>query len=205
MDLCLNKEESEMLHSESTDEDKKYYKEWHKANKMAKNVIRTTMLDTDRVSIEEPEVAMDFLYAIHYMYREIDKVEAARLSKEFNELKYIGTGKVREHIMKTIEINAQLRDLQIGVNDDHVVHDAVHSLPNSFSQHRTRYNARKEKWSLKELIAICVDEEDKIRKEREPSSSVNLIEKPKKKNQNQSTKGSTSAEVKANKPFRFKW
>ncbi|XP_024163964.1 uncharacterized protein LOC112170931 [Rosa chinensis] len=152
MDLCLNKEESEMLHSESTNEDKKYYKEWHTANKMAKNVIRTTMSDTDRGSTEEPEVAMDFLYVIHYMYREIDKVEAARLSKEFNELKYIGTGKVREHIMKTIEINAQLRDLQIGVNDDLVVDAAVHSLPKSFSQLRTSYNARKKNGALRSCL-----------------------------------------------------
>ncbi|XP_062005822.1 uncharacterized protein LOC133723004 [Rosa rugosa] len=91
MDLCLTEDEPEMLTSESTDEEKKYYKEWHKANKMAKNVIRTTMSDTVRGSIEEPDLAMDFLYAIHDMYRESDKAEAARLAKEFNDLKYTGT------------------------------------------------------------------------------------------------------------------
>ncbi|XP_062028340.1 uncharacterized protein LOC133744217 [Rosa rugosa] len=181
MDLCLTEDEPEKLTSDSSDEEKKFFKEWHKANKMAKNVIRTTMSDTVRGSIEELDLAMDYLYAIHDMYRESDKAEAARLAKEFNELKYTGTGKVREHIMKLIEINAQLRDLNMGVTDDHVVHAALHSLPNSFSQLRTSYNAQKEKWSLKELIAICVDEEDRMRKEKEPSTSVNLVEKPKKK------------------------
>ncbi|XP_024157511.1 uncharacterized protein LOC112165265 [Rosa chinensis] len=153
---------------------------------MAKNVIRTTVSDTVRGSIEELDLAKDFLYAIHDIYRESDKAEAGRLAKEFNDLKCIGAGKVREHIMKLIEINAQLRDLNMGVTDDYVVHTALHSLPNSFSQLRTSYNAQKEKWSLKELIAICVDEEDRIRKEKEPSTSVNLVEKPKKKYQNQS-------------------
>ncbi|XP_024190414.1 uncharacterized protein LOC112194404 [Rosa chinensis] len=137
MDLCLTEDEPEKLTSESSDEEKKYFKEWHKANKMAKNVIRTTMSDTVRGSIEEPDLAMDFLYAIHDMYGESDKAEAARLAMEFNDLKYTGTGKVREHIMKLIEINAQLRDLNMGVTDDYVVHTALHSLPNSFSQLRT--------------------------------------------------------------------
>ena len=212
MDLCVTDKMPEELTDTSTKEDKNAHKAWWKANKMAKTVIRNTMSDTVRGSVEEPETAIEYLYTIQEMYRESDKAEAARLSRQFQETKYDGNVNVREHIMKLIDINAQLRELDMGNTDDYVVHTALHSLPISYSQLRTSYNAQKEKWSLKELIAICSVEEERIKKEREPSTSVNLIEKkkkyqkklkPNKAIQKNTNSASTSA-AKGDKPFRFK-
>ncbi|MDD0148593.1 hypothetical protein PSY31_23170, partial [Shigella flexneri] len=66
-------------------------------------------------------------------------------------------------------------------------------------------------WTLDELISICVDEEARIKEEKEPATAINLIEKPKKKKpQNKLkptkaiTKSSTAAVAKENRPFRFK-
>ncbi|XP_061993723.1 receptor kinase-like protein Xa21 [Rosa rugosa] len=117
MDLCLIEEQPLELDTESTEEDRKYYKEWYSSNRKAKNVIRTSMSDTVRGSIIEPELAMDFLEAIGDKYQESDKAEAARLSKRFNELEFSGKGSVREHIMELIDLNSRLRDLDMGVKD----------------------------------------------------------------------------------------
>ena len=100
----------------------------------------------------------------------------------------------------------------MGVKDEQVVHHALDTLPSSFSQLRTSYNAQKENWTLNELISICVDKENRIKKEKgEFETTVNLVEKPKKKKfQNKLkpnkaiTKASTSTGPKENKSFRFK-
>ncbi|XP_040361863.1 uncharacterized protein LOC121049249 [Rosa chinensis] len=184
MDLCLIEEQPLELDTESTEEDRKYYKEWYSANRKAKNVIRTSMSDTVRGSIIEPELAMDFLEAIGDKYQESDKAEAARLSKRFNELEFSGKGSVREHIMELIDLNSRLRDLDMGVKDSQVVHVALQSLPNTYSNLRTSYHAQESNWDLNKLISICVVEEERIRKEGRPATAVNLVEKPKWKKQN---------------------
>ncbi|PRQ16214.1 putative RNA-directed DNA polymerase [Rosa chinensis] len=212
MDLCLIEEQPLELDTDSTEEDRKYYKEWYQCNRKAKNVIRSTMSNTVRGSIVEPDLAMDFLEAIADKYRESHKAEAARLSKRFNELKFSGSGSVREHIMELIEINARLRDMGMGVNDEQVVHVALFSLPSDYSNLRTSYNATESKWDLNKLISICVDEEDRVKKEKETTKAVNLVEKPKWKKHNKlKLKKTTNTKVsgkpadsKAAKPFKFK-
>ncbi|XP_062021386.1 uncharacterized protein LOC133737943 [Rosa rugosa] len=146
MDLCFTDDQPEPLTEESTAEDRKEARAWYRANRMAKNVMRNTMSDTVRGSIEEPELATDYMEAIERKFKESEKAEAARLSKAFHDLRYSGTGGVREHLLKLININARLRELLMGVNDDQVVHVALHSLPSSFSGLRTSYNSQKGTW-----------------------------------------------------------
>jgi hypothetical protein len=168
---------------------------------MAKNVIRFLMSKTVKGSVDEPELAIEFMEAIAAKFKESQKTKAARLTKKFNSLKYSGFGGVRGHILELININNRLRDMLMGVKDEQVVHHALDTLPSSFSQLRTSYNTQKENWTLDELISICVDEENKIKKEKcEPETTINLVQKPRKKRfQNKLkptkaiTKGSTSA------------
>ncbi|XP_061996495.1 uncharacterized protein LOC133714404 [Rosa rugosa] len=181
IDYCFTEDKPEELNEKSTKKDTDLYKKWHRSNRMAKNLIRTSMSKTVRGSIEEPELASDFLEHIGAKFKESEKAEAARLTKEFHDLKYMGSGGVREHIMKMININGRLRELLMGVRDEQVVHYALHSLPNSFSHLRTSYNSQKGNWTLDELISICVDEESRIKEEKEPATTINLIEKPKRK------------------------
>ena len=133
-----------------------HYYEWFRTNRMAKNVIRRTMSEVVRGSIEEPEDAIDFMANIAEKYEESEKAEAARLHKEFHELKYDGNGSVREHIMHKVQLNGKLRDLKMGVADAQLVHDALWSLPSTFSQLRSTYNALEVKWTINKLISVCV-------------------------------------------------
>ncbi|XP_024190283.1 uncharacterized protein LOC112194265 [Rosa chinensis] len=161
IDLVFHEDEPEALTDESSAEEVKAFKAWHRSNRMAKNTIRNTMSDIVRGSIEEPDLATDYMEANERKFKESEKAEAARLTKSFHELKYNGFGGVREHIMKLININARLRELLMGINDSQVVHVALHSLPNSFSGLKTNYNAQKDTWTTDELIAICTGEEER--------------------------------------------
>lgn len=212
MDICLTDEKPQDLTEESTEEEKKLHKEWFKANRMAKHVLKTTMSVTVKRSIPEKDLASEYLEAIAEKFKESDKAEVAHLSQTFNSLKYDGSGSVREHIMRLIDIAAKLKELNMPLQDEYVVHHALHSLPNSFSQLKTSYLAQKEKWNLNELIAICVEEEDRMKKEK--VVTVNLVGKPKwKTNKLKTTKTITKASAtasasastsKINKPFKFK-
>ncbi|XP_004297983.1 PREDICTED: uncharacterized protein LOC101308670 [Fragaria vesca subsp. vesca] len=88
--------------------------------------------------------------------------------------------------MHKVQLNGKLRDLRMGVVDAQLVHDALWSLPSTFSQLRSTYNALEVKWTINKLISVCVDEENTIRGEAQPATAVNLMEKPKwkKKNKN---------------------
>lgn len=92
-------------------------------------------------------------------------------------MKFNPSESVREHIMRMIEITSSLSDLNMPFPADFVVHQALRTLPVSFNQLKTTYFAQKDKWDLNELIAICVQEEERIKRDSEPV--VNLVSKPK--------------------------
>ncbi|XP_004300455.1 PREDICTED: uncharacterized protein LOC101300151 [Fragaria vesca subsp. vesca] len=142
IDYCLlNPKPEGELDQYSSADDSWHYHEWFRTNKMAKNVLRRTMSEIVRGSVEEPEDAIDYMAAIAEKFEESEKAEGARLHKEFHELKYDGNGSVREHIMHKVLLNGKLRDLRMGVSDAQIVHEALYSLPASFSNLRTTYKS----------------------------------------------------------------
>ena len=94
IDLVFHEDEPEALTKDSSAEEIKTFKAWHRSNRMAKNTIRNTMSDTVRGSVEEPDLATDYMEAIERKFKESEKAEAARLSKAFHELKYEGSGEL---------------------------------------------------------------------------------------------------------------
>ena len=84
------------------------------------------------------------------------------VTKMFNELKFSGEGNVRDHLLSMIEINQKLRDLDIWVKDEQVVHVGLQSLPIAYSNLRSMYNAQDKKWDLNKLIFVCCEEQERI-------------------------------------------
>lgn len=91
--------------------------------------------------MEEQELATEYLEAVSARFKESEKAEIARLNKESHNIKYSGSGGVREHIMKLININNRLREMLMGIKDELVVHHALDSLLTSFNHLKTSYNA----------------------------------------------------------------
>ncbi|KAL6210188.1 hypothetical protein ACLB2K_021125 [Fragaria x ananassa] len=112
---------------------------------------------TVRGCVEELKLAADYLEAVSARFKESKKAEIARLNKKIHNLTYSGSGGVKEHIMKLININNRLREMLMGIKDELLVHHALDSLPNSFSHLKTTYNAQKENWTLDELMSIYAD------------------------------------------------
>ncbi|XP_070025472.1 uncharacterized protein [Nicotiana sylvestris] len=57
-------------------------------------------------------------------------------------------------------------EIGITITDNFLVHQSLRSLPKQFNQLKTTYDAQKKKWSVDELITVCVVEEGRIQKEK---------------------------------------
>ena len=60
------------------------------------------------------------------------------------------------------------------------MHLVLISLPTQFSQLIVSYNTQKDKWTLNELISHCVQEEEKIKKDKTKSNHLALTSQKKK-------------------------
>ncbi|PRQ58042.1 putative transcription factor interactor and regulator CCHC(Zn) family [Rosa chinensis] len=173
---------------------------------MALNIIKLSMSKTVKGSIPKKELAKEYLEAVALKFKENEKAEASQLMHIFDTMRYNGTGNVREYIMKMIDIATKLNDLEMPLKDDYVIQHALNTLPNMFSQLKTSHFSQKDKWSLDEFIAICTQDENRIRREKE--LTVNLVDKPEWKHANKLKPNKTNgaAVVKPDqklKPFQF--
>ena len=61
------------------------------------------------------------------------------------------------------------------LSEDILVHLVLISLPTQFSPFKISYNKQKEKWTLNELIAQCVQEEERLKQEKIESAHLATI------------------------------
>ncbi|KAK9929674.1 hypothetical protein M0R45_016658 [Rubus argutus] len=180
LDWPLYKRQPAALTATSSEKERDYFEEWHRQNRVAKNVMKKTMSDTIRGSIEEPPLATDFMTAIGERFQESEKAQTTTLLNKLLSTKYTGSGSIREHILKLVDYATKLKALKIPVSDDMIIHHALNSLPDSFEHLNTTYLAQKDKWTLNELISVCVQVEDRLKKEKtDKGAVVNLVGKSK--------------------------
>ncbi|KAB2608369.1 hypothetical protein D8674_011537 [Pyrus ussuriensis x Pyrus communis] len=92
------------------------------------------MSDTVRGGIPKSETAKEYLTSIHEKFKESDKAEIGNLMNELMTKKYNGMGCVREHILELLDVGAKLNALDVPMSDAFLVHVALNSLPNEYSQ-----------------------------------------------------------------------
>ena len=92
-------------------------------------------------------------------------------------MKFNGTKVVCEHIMEMRDIVAQLKSLEIEMFESFLVHFILNSLPFEYGPFKILYNTHKEKWSINELLTMCVQEEGRLNQERIESAHLATQEK----------------------------
>ena len=173
IDSAIRVEAPAALTEVSTDEEKKAFNKWHRDNRMSLLVMKRAMTETVRGGIPISENAKEFLDSVGEKFKESEKAETGNLMTALTSMQYDGVGSIREHIMKLIDLASKLKNLEITISDEFLVHLALNSLPSQYSQLKVTYNAQKDKWNLNELISICVQEEERLRKEK--GKSVHLV------------------------------
>jgi hypothetical protein len=90
--------------------------------------------------------------------------------------------------------NNKLKSLDLAFKEDHIVHLVFASLPKEFDTFVVNYNTQPHTWDIEKIIAMCVQEEERIRSTT--GGSLNYVNKKKntnfKGNFSSSSKGKSS-------------
>ena len=100
------------------------------------------------------------------------------IKKLFNE-KYTGDG-IKEHILKMSNTVLKLKPIDLGLNDEFLIHLVFASLSKEYKTFVVNYNMQLDKWDIEKLIAMCVREEERLKSSQ--GDSANLVKDNKKKN-----------------------
>ena len=144
--------------------------------------MRNLISKSIRGAIPDNENAKSYLESVEEHYKGTSKFYAATLMQKLHNARYdLSKGSVREHIMQIIDAGTQLKKMKAGMDDDFLVHYVLASLPHEFEAFKCNYRTTKEKWSISDLIAMGVQEEERINAERR--DVVNQVGSSSKKNQ----------------------
>ena len=82
------------------------------------------------------------------------------------------------------DIAAQLKSLEVEMSNSFLVHFILNILPQQYGPFKISYNTHKDKWSINELLTMCVQEEGMLKMELGESTLTAM----KGKDQNQAKK-----------------
>ncbi|XP_039145646.1 uncharacterized protein LOC120282878 [Dioscorea cayenensis subsp. rotundata] len=166
-DYAIRKDEPPMPTDNSTPGVIALYEWWEQSNHMSMMYIKTLI----RVSIPDCAHVRDLLKAIDDQFESSDKSLASTLMTKLLSIKFTIVKGVREHIMRIIDLADQLKALeQIDFSDAYLVHFILHSLPYQYNTFKISYNTHNDKWSINELLTMCVQVKERLLLEKSESA-----------------------------------
>jgi hypothetical protein len=106
------------------------------------------------------------------------KVYTRTLIKRLVIEKYTGGG-IREHILRMSNMASKLKPMDMELKTEFLVHLVFSSLPKEYDSFAVNYILQPEKWEIEELIAMCVQEEERLKGAH--VDSVNYVKQNKKR------------------------
>ena len=69
---------------------------------------------------------------------------------------------MREYIIKLQDISTQLKKLKVDMSKSFLVHFILNTQSPEYGLFKISYNTHKDKWSINELMTMCVQEEERL-------------------------------------------
>jgi hypothetical protein len=82
------------------------------------------------------------------------------------------SGSVRDHILRMSNIAARFEPLDLAIKDGFLIYLIFNSLSKEFKIFEVNYNSMNDKWTLEKFIAVCVQEEERIKRNNDGVDSV---------------------------------
>lgn len=99
---------------------------------------------------------MDYWAAWHWYIRSI--------GTEDSNKNHDGTSSIRVHLLNLVNMSNKLNALDIDITDQFLVHMFLYFLSSDYVHVKAKYNTQNETWNVCELIAICRQKEEWMKK-----------------------------------------
>jgi hypothetical protein len=153
---------------------------WDASNRKCLIVIQSSIKETIRGGILDCETAKVYLKKVESRFIGSSKTYASNIIKRLVTKKYSFDSGVRENILKMNNMASKLKAMDMGLKDGFLVHLVMSSLTKEFEPFEINYNPQPESWRIEKLIAMCVQEEERIKDAC--GDSINHVKHNKKKN-----------------------
>ena len=161
IDYAIRKDKPTITEA-STSDPKAFYEQWERSNRLSTMFIKTKIYAAIRGSIDKHDNIKELLKAIDEQFETSDKALASTLIMKFSSLRLTTVKGVREHIMQMRDIAAQLKQLEVDMSNSFLMHYILNTLPQPYGLFKISYNTHKDKWSINELMTMCVQEEGRL-------------------------------------------
>ena len=158
IDYAIRKDESVITMTNTVD-DKALYKWWEWSNRLSVMFIKTKISTGIRGSINQHNKVKALLKAIDEQFKTSDKALVDTLIMKFSSLRLTNVRGVHEHIMQMRDIVAQLKTLKVEMFESFLVYYILNTFPWWYGPFKISYNTYKDKWSINELLTMCVQKE----------------------------------------------
>jgi hypothetical protein len=146
---------------------------WEISNRKCLMVIKEKISEGIRGAILECETTVEYLEKVESQFTDSSKSYASSLIKRLIFEKYTGGG-VRDHILRMSNVAARLKPVDLAIKDGFLIYLIFNSLPKKFKTFEVNYNSMNDKWTLEKFIAMCVQEEEMIKRNNGGVDSVNM-------------------------------
>ena len=166
LDYALREPTPTKLTSESTNEQKSLYEKWERSNRMSVMIMKGSITPAIRGAIPDLDNTMSYIKPVEEQFLGTSKFLENTLMIKMIAMKYDGHSGVREHLTKMSDMASQLKGMDMAISEGFLVHFIMTSLPSQFGPFKINYNTQKDKWKMSELIAMCVQEEERLKVEK---------------------------------------
>jgi molybdopterin converting factor small subunit len=146
---------------------------WERSNRKCLMVIKEKISEGIRGAIPDYETTVEYLEKVESQFTGTSKAYASSLIKRLISEKYTGGG-VRDHILRMSNVAARLKPLDLAIKDGFLIYLIFNSLPKKFETFEVNYNFMNDKWTLEKFIGMCVQEEERIKRNNGGVDSVNM-------------------------------
>jgi molybdopterin converting factor small subunit len=146
---------------------------WERSNRKCLMVIKERISEGIRGAISECETVVEYLEKVKRQFTGSSKAYVSSLIKRLVSEKYTAGG-VRDHILRMSNVAARLKPLDLAINDGFLIYLIFNSLSKEFKTFEVNYNSMNDKWTLEKFIAMCVQEEERIKRNNDGVDSVNM-------------------------------
>jgi hypothetical protein len=124
-------------------------------------------------AILECETIVEYLEKVESRFTGSSKANVSTLIKRLTTEKY-SRGGVRDYILRMSNVAVMLKPLDLAIKDEFLIYLIFNSLLKVFETFEVNYNSINEKWTLKKFIAMCVQDEERIKCSSGGVDSINM-------------------------------